>query len=273
MFPAVEAARRGTGYFNVLVAFPFITLLIGQVATLGATLPVYWALFLAAGHHNVKQADAVISQRRAESIVFGFLVGIVAPSVAMMSLQTPKAIAFWQRECFSYLVAAISWPVLICLFPACPLYFYIAQQLYLLVRRQQSKVQSGYRTIKTFYTIVFVISAATHITYLVKRSAHPDGILPFFIPPFHPNRSTVMSVQAINILQWDAILITGSSILASFWFADSITEVASLLIWHAVMVPVGGPFASFTGVLLWRESKLNGSSGVQSGKLKKVKKE
>ncbi|KAH7102321.1 hypothetical protein BKA62DRAFT_700042 [Auriculariales sp. MPI-PUGE-AT-0066] len=253
IFPSVEAARRGTGWLNFPVAFPGVTLLISQVITIGATMPLYWTFFLAGGHQHLKQTTAVISQAHAESVFVGTQVGLLAPTVAMLVYNSPKVTAFWQ--------------------PA-PAFSAVLQQLYLLFRRPSQNGQSGYVTIRTFYLGLFLLSATVYGTILIKRFPDVNGILSFFLPPLMPSGKVKMSVQTLNFLQLDVLLAQTSCIFASFWFADSSAEVLGMLAWHLFAVPLAGPSASFIGVLIWREDKLNGSRGAfgVQNKLRKQKK-
>ncbi|KAH8829609.1 hypothetical protein DL96DRAFT_1814801 [Flagelloscypha sp. PMI_526] len=247
LLPPIESTRKSTGYFNILVSFPVITLLLCQVATLGGMMPVWWTFFLVGGHHKLAKNQAVITRAHAESLLFGALIGLAIPTVAMLTMKDPIITAIWQP---------------------CPLWFYIAQQAHLrLFHTRASYPQSGYHIMKWLYIGLFITASSFHVAVVAKRWNDLDALKTFFIPPVTPDRQALMSVQSTNVLQWDLAIALSSCILASFWFTSNLAEFAKLFIWYLVAVPLAGPCASVIGVLLWRESKLNdtrGAFGVQS---------
>ncbi|KAH7102322.1 hypothetical protein BKA62DRAFT_700043 [Auriculariales sp. MPI-PUGE-AT-0066] len=258
LLPFIEGSRRGAGWRNVLVAFPVVTTLLFQLATVGGSMPIWWTFFLGGAHHRMTGSDAFISRARAEAIVFAFIVGIIVPTAAMLAYDNPLTIVLWQP---------------------CPLYFYIVQQFYGSFRRQaspSSHVQSGFRIMQAFYIFLFIAAAVPHVQLL--RRLYPDegAIVSFFLAPSVPNPDASMATQALNVLQWDVLGFCVSCLLAAFWFADSLDEMQALSGYYMIALPLLGPFASFIGTLLWREWKLNGKPngfGVLPEKQKKMKKD
>jgi len=59
------------------------------------------------------------------------------------------------------------------------------------------------------------------------------------------------------VIQWDAVFGIGSTLLVSFWFAQSAKEIVLLFLWHVVISIALGPGAAIAGVLLVREARLN----------------
>ena len=51
----------------------------------------------------------------------------------------------------------------------------------------------------------------------------------------------------------------GSNLLGTLWFASSAKQAALMVLWDLLASVVVGPGAAISGVLLWRERRLNGA--------------
>ncbi|KAI0256502.1 hypothetical protein BJV78DRAFT_1164867 [Lactifluus subvellereus] len=89
-----------------------------------------------------------------------------------------------------------------------------------------------------------------------------------YVPPILPPDPATINLQLAShvFLQWDAIFTLGSSLLGTLWFASDTKEVALIALWNVFATVVVGPGAAVSGVLLWREWRLNGPPGDVSKK-------
>jgi hypothetical protein len=61
-------------------------------------------------------------------------------------------------------------------------------------------------------------------------------------------------------MSWDNVFTLGSSlVLGTLWFARNAKQTVLIALWDVIATVVGGPGAAASGVLLWRESALNGT--------------
>lgn len=79
---------------------------------------------------------------------------------------------------------------------ACPIYFFLAQQGYLLVRSPRYGPQSGYNTIKWLYLALFMLASYTHIGTLVAHLGDLNSLRAFLLPPLSPTTEASNGVQA-----------------------------------------------------------------------------
>lgn len=105
IIPSIEKTRKASpGGFNFLVAVPLLTGMLCQVIPVGVTLPLYWMSFILGGYHKLSSQSAVITQAHAESLLFGTFLGLVIPSIGMISSQDTLLITLWQRTASPYLL-------------------------------------------------------------------------------------------------------------------------------------------------------------------------
>lgn len=234
--PAVEASRISRHF---TIAFPIIIGAFCQTITVGVTMPIYWLCFILTsnlpGHEKT-----MISQASAESILFSIFIGSIVPSAAMFILKDPTVTAIWQFF---------------------PLWASIAGWIHLKLRPIASAPESGYVTIQMMHAAMFVIASSTHAaaTWPSLQTKDINALKALFLPSISmlDPATTSAELAAKDLLQWDATFAFGSTILASLWFAGSIKDLLAILAWYTVAIPVVGPGAAITGVLFWRESKLN----------------
>jgi hypothetical protein len=58
-------------------------------------------------------------------------------------------------------------------------------------------------------------------------------------------------------LQWDAAFTLGSGVVGTLWFANNAKQVALIALWNVISSVIVGPGAAVSGVLIWREWRLN----------------
>lgn len=86
-----------------------------------------------------------------------------------------------------------------------------------------------------------------------------------FVPIVGELDPAMMSLAdgVLELIKWDLILGASSVILATFWMADNVLQLAGILVWYGIATIALGPAAAIVGVFLWRERRLNGQSQVE----------
>lgn len=237
VIPAVEGWRIGRSW---LIAYPVIFGLLGQVFTIGVTMPLYWFIFVLSGGADIGKSSepgsARVTQAHAEAIIFGIVIGAIIPSVGMLLLEDPQVTAIWQPY---------------------PIYVSIAQLAHLAFRPASKHPESGYVTIRALYIGMFIISSSVHISTIWPLIKDLGVIQNTFLPStVVPHHATSMADRVLHFLKWDLTFGFAASILATLWFARSTRELIALMGWNAFAIPVLGPGAALTGAALWRESHL-----------------
>jgi len=234
----VEAARSGR---STVLAFPTILGLFYQTRGAGIAFPCFWLALILFGHTHLDRVAARIDQARAEAALFAILAGYALPTALMLTLQDPIVTAAWQFF---------------------PIWMWVAQAAYLFMIRPSSRYNtSGYWTVQATFICTFIASATSHIA--VIRATNDLGLLrDLYVPPVVASNPAITSVQLAThvFLQWDAVFTMGSSLLGTLWFASNPKQVVLIALWNAIATVVVGPGAAVSGVLLWREWALNGTS-------------
>ncbi|KAJ6606390.1 hypothetical protein DFH09DRAFT_7479 [Mycena vulgaris] len=234
--PALESFRRGRHF---LLALPVVFGQVVQLLTVGAILPIYWLIFIITGsaQRRAVRGKTEISQVHAEGVILGLAVGAGVPSICISLLRDPYVTAVWQFF---------------------PLLQFFTQTGHLLLRRPNSNL--GYSSVRVLYIGIFLMSAATHIRSLVAAK-DIEGIRALLLPSLAPLVSAAPNFQARDFLQWDAVFAFGSTLLATLWFAQSVSQVLYIFLWNAVASVLVGPGAAIAAVALWRESHLHSFAG------------
>jgi hypothetical protein len=240
---ATEAARKTPSPF-LGNPIPFIVGMLSQVMTLGATLPLYWLIFILSGAHSRKgdaRSGARVLKTHAEAINLSMLIGVFIPTALLFLLDNPYVTALWQPF---------------------PLYMYIVQLVYL--RLRPFSPGSGYRIIQGIHISNFVISAVAHHLFIVSPVMNGDEsvfaeLKRLFVPSIDVlDPATVTLEQGVmDVFKWDFVLSVVSGILATLWFARNWTELLGILGWYVMISMSLGPGAAAAGVIAWRESQLN----------------
>lgn len=235
VLPIVEAYRTGQ---SRLLAYPLIWGLASQLFTMAVTTTVYCFVFLLLGgvERGRKSDIRLITQADAEAIVFGIIAGAVIPTVAMMVLQDPYVTAMWQ------------------LYPA---YVAIGHFLHLLFRPASRYSQSGHRTIQALFIGSFIVSSSTHISIVWPMINDYDTLREFFIPSISMlDPSTDLSLQVLELLQWDFAFSFVSVAVTSLWFASNLKQFIGIIAWYIGAIPTIGFGAAVIGVAIWRDNVL-----------------
>ena len=160
-------------------------------------------------------------------------------SIAMLVMDNPYYTAFWQPF---------------------PLWMLIAQLVHLFVRPSSRHPQSGYRTIHATYISLFLFSAIPHVYFMVPIIIAGDyaRFQSLYLPSLAvPDVSSTVQVVVLDVIQWDLIFFSASTILASLWTAKSATQFFGIIIWSGVASIAFGPGAAIAGAFAWREKMLN----------------
>ncbi|THV07843.1 hypothetical protein K435DRAFT_741221 [Dendrothele bispora CBS 962.96] len=241
-FIALEA-RRQNRKAPFMVKNSTITGLLMQTLSFAFTLPLYWMFSVTSGVISTRpsagdNSTRTVSKSYAQAVFFAILLGLVVPTVCMLNFQTPYATLAWQP------------------FPA---YVAIVQSLYLTIAGSSSG--SGYAWIRALYVSCFIANAYVHVSLILPQINDLQTLQNLFVPT-----EALIDIakpgpaHALHMIQWDAYIGLGSSILATFWFAKSVGQFIGLLLWTSVAVPALGPGAAFSAAALWRESSLHSGS-------------
>ncbi|KAL1709997.1 hypothetical protein EV121DRAFT_275894 [Schizophyllum commune] len=221
LFPILESSRpRVPAYLSR----PAVAFLFCHVLLLPLSLPIYALLFLTRCRNT---SPAPLSQAHAESAIFGFLIGTVVLSGAMLALDDPGVTAVWQ---FAGLVSAG------------------AHYAHLLARRAP---ESGYELVRGALLVTFMLSSSSHIALSAEVLGDPGKVADVVLPTF----GVTLEERALDALKWSGIVGVGSTVLATLSFADNLHQLLGLIGWYAFALPFAGPAAAITGTLLWRESR------------------
>jgi len=231
----IEAARAGR---SLVLAFPFALGVLYQLRGAGLAFPLFWLALILSGHTRLTRAAARIDQARAEAALFAVLAGFAVPSVLMLTLQDPVVTALWQFF---------------------PLWMWVTQAGHLFFRPSSRYHTSGYWTVQATFIFTFISSAISHVAVVWTMRDNFELLRTLYIPPLLPGNPATTSVQmaAHVFLQWDAVLTLGSSLLGTLWFANDVKEAGLIALWDGIASTVVGPGAAVSGVLLWREWRLN----------------
>ncbi|KAF9532362.1 hypothetical protein CPB83DRAFT_807700 [Crepidotus variabilis] len=235
LIPAVEAYRPGQ---TKLLKYPMAWLLVSQVVSIGITMPLYWMIsVLTNGPRKIRHGTtATYRQADVLALAFGLVVGAVVPSVSMMVLDDPVVTALWQ------------------IYPA---YVAIAQFIHLQVRPHTQHSHSGYTALQVIYFATLLLSSSVHMSTIWPMLKDIESLKTLLIPTLGSLPSSANAAQfCLNFLKWDVTLAYLSTIIASFWSADSLQQGTIMAFWYVLSIPLLGFGASVMGVALWRNGLL-----------------
>ena len=233
LIPTFEAYRPGQSF---LLAYPVIWLLISQLMSIAATLPLYWLAFiLMGGARKARNVDSkLVTQAESESLVFGIIMGVVVPSVAMLILDDPIVTAMWQFY---------------------PAFVAIAESVHLFFRTSANHPQSGHVTLRVLFIACFLISSSVHISTVWPLFSDLENLKALLLPSIHLLDSKVdIAVHLLDFLKWDMLLGFSSTAVATLWFTSSAKQLFAIIAWYAFAIPAFGFGAAITGVAVWRNS-------------------
>lgn len=219
------------------LAFPLVFALAMQLLSFGATFSVYWLVFVVSGAAQSPSLgrQTMVTKAHAQSTLFGIFIGMIILTGCMMVLQDPYITAIWQ---------------------AFPVAVSVASFFHLLVRPASQHPDSGFEIIRGFYLASFIIISSLHLSFITSKSV--DELKALLLPSIQvlPS-STSIELQALNLLQWDAVFGLLASLLGTVWFGRNLKQILGLLAWNLLATPLVGPGAAFAGAVLWRESRLH----------------
>ncbi|EAU88390.1 hypothetical protein CC1G_05156 [Coprinopsis cinerea okayama7 len=231
IFLYLEASRTRR---SALIAYPSLWLLLGQVITIGATIPLYWLTFLLTGNNTraATKEDKKITQAHAEAILFALTVGGIIPSFAMMHLQDPEVTAVWQVY---------------------PLIMGFAGTVHLFIRNPRKISESGYTIVQLLLLSCFMLCSSLHISMVWARDL--ESLKAIYVPSTHIPQKTRTGLKTLHFLQWDFTIAIASTMVATLWFAKSTRHLLTMVVWYGAGTLVVGPSAAITAVVLWREAQ------------------
>ncbi|OAX40517.1 hypothetical protein K503DRAFT_768522 [Rhizopogon vinicolor AM-OR11-026] len=237
MIPFVEAAREKRSIF---LRMPAAVGILFQFFSFAFIMPLYYVALILTGaaiSRSVKGSGTKISQGNAEALLFALIVGYVIPTVCMVVFQHVTSTALWQ-----------GYPIIMAL----------AQFAHLIIRPSSRHLKSGYATVQAMYAFIFVASAVLHMYYTWPLFFDIQQFQKVLVPQLALSERLLSLPEGVAaVIQWDAVFGIGSTLLVSFWFAQSAKEIVLLFLWHVVISIALGPGAAIAGVLLVREARLN----------------
>jgi len=238
----VESTRSGR---SAALAFPATMGLFYQTTGAGIVFPLFWLALILSGHTRMSPAAAKIDQANAEAVLFAVLIGFTVPSALLLTMQDPTVTALWNFF---------------------PFWMWLAQTGHLFFRPSSRFHTSGYWTIQATFIFTLISSAIFHVSAIWSAKDNLVFLRHLYIPPILPPNPAKTSLQMAThvFLQWDFIFTMGSSLVGTLWFANGVREAASIALWNIIATVIVGPGAAVSGVLLWREWKLNGASRERS---------
>ncbi|KAF9257783.1 hypothetical protein L218DRAFT_990874 [Marasmius fiardii PR-910] len=244
-----ESARKRTHF---ILRYPVIFASLMQTVTFGATFSFYWLPFITTGAAKATgSTDSIVTQADAEAVVFGNVLGIGLPTIAMLVLLNPYMTAIWQFI---------------------PVFASLATLLHLLFRPRKNHPQSGYKTIRASYVISFAIDAIMHMLLVIPKLRNPKSLKAFLLPSLTLNTSNATTEQLVlNLLQFDFVFGMGATLLATLWLARNPRELGALFLWTVVGTIMVGPGTVVAATALWRESQLHPGNLSTGEKGKKIK--
>ncbi|KAG2370136.1 hypothetical protein BDR07DRAFT_1386621 [Suillus spraguei] len=236
-----DTLRRGCTRKSLLSSFASLLSLeySSSFFSFAVIMPIYYVVFILSGAaigSPVKGRSTRITQGSAEALLFALIVGYIIPTVCMVILQDITTTALWQ-----------GYPIIMAL----------AQFVYLVIRPSHD-VESGHATIQAMYGLIFVTSAIFHVYYTWPLVFDIQEFQKVLVPQLALSKRPLSLPEGVAaVIQWDAVFGIGSTLLMTFWFAQSVKEMVLLLVWHVLSSVVFGPGAAIAGVLLFREARLN----------------
>ncbi|KAF9228790.1 hypothetical protein BS17DRAFT_772516 [Gyrodon lividus] len=244
IIPFAEAARDKRPF---VLRTPAAVGVLFQLATLGVIMPLYSLLFVVTGAASQRPGPTTtskINQANAEALLFALILGYIVPTLSMLAYEDPTVTAIWQTF---------------------PLLTELAQFAHRVIRPPSKYVDSGHRTVMATFALVFVASAAVHAAYvwpLLQDWALLRAMVVPSLGALDPAASS-LTEGVVAFIKWDIVIGAGSIMLSTLWMANDIIQFLAIVLWYGVATVLLGPGAAIAGVLLWRETHLNGGSQVE----------
>ncbi|KAI9446645.1 hypothetical protein H4582DRAFT_1907297 [Lactarius indigo] len=235
----VESTRSGR---SIILAFPATMGLFYQTQGAGFFFPLFWLAVILSGHTRMSPTAARIDQANAEATLFAVLIGFAVPTALLVTLQDSVVTALWNFF---------------------PFWMWLAQVGHLFLRPSSRFHTSGYWTVQATFIFTFISSVISHVSAIWPARDNLVLLRGLYVPPISPPDPAITSLQLAThvFLQWDYVFTMVSGLIGALWFASNVRQAASIALWNIAATVVVGPGAAISGVLLWREWKLNGASG------------
>lgn len=244
MIPFVEAAREKR---SILLGMPAAIGVLFQLYSYAVVMPLYYIAFVLTGasiSRPVEGRGTKITQGSAEALLFALIVGYIIPTIYMVVSRDIIATALWQGY---------------------PLIMALVQFSHLVIRPSSRYVKSGYATIQAMYGLIFVVSAVVHIYYIWPLFFDIQQFQKILVPQLALSERPLSLPEGVAaVIKWDQAFGVGSTLLVSFWFAESARDIALLFVWHVLISIAFGPGAAIAGVMSVREARLNARAPVEA---------
>jgi len=233
-FITVESARRKAPGSIIPSIGPVVIGVLYQRLGAGIVLPLYWIFILFSGRLENKTLKQV-APRQALAVFAAMLVGYYPLTYLMLSTKQVFWTGVWQP--FPLLIALV-------------------QTIALLVV-PNIKSLSGARIVQTMYAVVFVISAASHLSVISQTLNDPSlSLKDIFVPSITPITGNSMALVSQNFLRWDYFYLFAPAAILSLAFASSFAELLGLVVSHLALTAGFGAGSAFAAVMIYREGKM-----------------
>lgn len=179
-----------------------------------------------------------VPQARAEAVLIGLVLGYIIPSLQMLFIRDPRITAFWQPF---------------------PLWQFLLEAAYLVLRPTSKHPKNGHLTIQVMYAIVFFGTSILHVIYVLPVSFDGERMKQLFIPGLVvPDPKTItLEKGVLDLIQWDFIFASLAALFGCLWASESFSQAGVTLAWFIGGSLTVGPGATMAGIFAWREAKIN----------------
>lgn len=222
---------------------PPIIGMVYQILGAGSLIPLSLLIVILGSKGRARQP---LTQAQAESILLAIILGYLLPTLIMFITLDTKITMLWQ--CF-------------------PVWQFLMQRLYLSIRTKKNG--SGFHILKLALYATIVSSMLIHFTILhsspVLRA--PISALINWWPSWYlpdPRLATIEST-AYHLIKWDSILSYSACVLAACSFAETWSDVITILGIAPICSALFSPGAFISSLWIYREWQLNQKAGLERG--------
>jgi len=229
----IEAARNNR---SPLIAFPALFGIIIKLFSGGASIPLYWVLFILSGSDRMSPTGKPrqIEQSRALTILIALIGAYVVPMYFLIDHPTIFVVILWNIF---------------------PLTMFAIEKVFNFLIPASNPPKSGKTIVQIIYLISLFACAIPHLKILLDFEQFP--LADVFLPSWSGSQSQTITEMGTLFLMWDTIFTFGSSALATLWFAPDFEQLIVLSAVNIIGIPTIGPGASFALVMIWREGVLS----------------
>ncbi|KAJ8507173.1 hypothetical protein ONZ45_g10425 [Pleurotus djamor] len=196
------------------------------------TFCVYWLYRILYDLPSRQKPVPIVSNARAEAIVFGAMFGMIIPTVIMIASPTPIIVTLWQ------------------VFPVGVEILRRAYLRYFVSPRSRKHSQRGFTLFHDFFVFLFIMSWLIHGIIVYPIHTDWDALYTSIIPSFrHPARDAPVIERITHGVKWDSVMGLMTTYLGTIWISQSLSEAISIALWYATSTVLIGPGAAIAVAL------------------------